>query len=202
MKYFIAVFVTAVLVFLAATVYYKGLPTFPNYNKGAVSTQSGVPVTGVEIASTEPAATPASGTTVTAGGVLVFSKYTVQIPSDWQSAKESGPDMDKLTLTKGGYKIAIYEAATGGAQCLYPGDPDAEMATRYTTFTEITTQSGGKLRRSGTGATAFTICEKPLGNTAYGLPTTFGHISVTTPASPTPAMMAEIDGILATLKKI
>lgn len=201
MKYGIAIFVTAVLVFLGATIYYKGLPTFPSYNKNAVSTQSGVPVTSTEVAP-EVAAPPPSGTTVTAGGVLVFGKYSIQVPTDWTYTKEGGVDMDKLTLSKGGYKIVIYEAATGGAQCLYPGDPDAEMATRYTTFIEITTQNGGKLRRGGTTPTAFTVCEKPLGNIAYGLPTTFGHISITTPASPTAAMMTEIDGILATLKKI
>lgn len=40
MKYFIAIFVTAVLTFLGATVYYKGLPTFPSYNKNPVSTES------------------------------------------------------------------------------------------------------------------------------------------------------------------
>ncbi len=192
MKYFLAIFVTAVLVFLGATIYYRGFPTFPGYNKGVVST----------IASPEPTATPLSGITVTAGGVLVFSKYTVQVPATWQYAKEGDTQADKLTLTSGDYKITIYEAATGGAQCLYPGDPDSEMATRYITFTEITLQGGSKLRRGGTTATAFTVCEKPLGSASWGLPTSFGHISVATPAAPTNAMMTEIDGILASLKKI
>ncbi len=201
MKYFIAVFVTAILVFLGATIYYKGLPSYPSYNKNVVSTESGVPVTSTEVA-VELTPAPASGTTVTAGGVLVFSKYSVQVPSNWQYAKESGTDMDKLTLTSGSYRIVIYEAATGGAGCLYPGDPDAEMATKYTTFTEISLSGGSKLRRGGTTATAFTVCEKPVGNSSFGLPTTFGHISVTTPAAPTAAMMAEVDSILATLKKI
>lgn len=38
MKYFIAIFVTTVLVFLGATLYYKGLPSFPSYNKNPVAT--------------------------------------------------------------------------------------------------------------------------------------------------------------------
>jgi hypothetical protein len=42
MKYFVAIFVTAVLVFLGATIYYKGLPSFPSYNKTPVSTESAV----------------------------------------------------------------------------------------------------------------------------------------------------------------
>lgn len=45
MKYFIAIFVTAVLVFLGATLYYKGLPSFPSYNKTPVSTESAVVIT-------------------------------------------------------------------------------------------------------------------------------------------------------------
>jgi hypothetical protein len=42
MKYFIAIFATAVVVFLGATIYYRGLPGFPSYNKSPVSTQSAV----------------------------------------------------------------------------------------------------------------------------------------------------------------
>jgi hypothetical protein len=41
MKYFITIFVTAVIVFLGATIYYKGLPSFPQISKNVVSTESG-----------------------------------------------------------------------------------------------------------------------------------------------------------------
>ena len=40
MKYFIAIFVTAVIVFLGATIYYRGLPSFPSYNKAPVTVES------------------------------------------------------------------------------------------------------------------------------------------------------------------
>jgi hypothetical protein len=53
MKYFFAIFTTAVVVFLGATIYYKGLPSFPSYNKSPVSTESAV----VE-ASPSPSAVP------------------------------------------------------------------------------------------------------------------------------------------------
>lgn len=53
MKYFIAIFVTAVIVFVGATVYYKGMPSFPAYPKNPFSTQSGIPA-----GSTETLATP------------------------------------------------------------------------------------------------------------------------------------------------
>jgi hypothetical protein len=66
MKYFICIFVTAVIVFLGATIYYKGLPSFPEYSKSSTSTQSGVPVETNESLSTPVAgasATPATDET-------------------------------------------------------------------------------------------------------------------------------------------
>ncbi len=207
MKYLITIFVTAVLVFLAATVYYKGFPVFPAYNKNSVSTQSGIPATGSEIAETVPTATPKQVTTVKAGGVLVFKPYSIDVPLDWQYSKEGSPSgdvpSDKLTLTKGGYKITIYEAATGGAQCLYPGDADVEGPTsKFISYTNITTQTGDLLRRGAVqGSTGFTVCEKQ-GTNSYGQPTSFGHISITTPGLPDAQMLIEVDSILTSLKKI
>ena len=54
MKYFIAIFVTAVLIFLGATVYYKGLPSFPS--------PSGISVSTKETPSTFPASPSPSST--------------------------------------------------------------------------------------------------------------------------------------------
>lgn len=55
MKYFITAFVTAVVVFLGATVYYKGLPNFTSPS-------------GVSVTSTEVAATPTTNPTPTPSG--------------------------------------------------------------------------------------------------------------------------------------
>lgn len=204
MKYAITILITALVVFAGAYVYFKGFPTFPSYNKAPVSTQSAETIP-VQTPTALATSSPASTTTVKAGGVLVFKAYTIDVPSDWQSTHQSSPSadvqMDKLILTKGAYSISIYEAATGGAQCLYPGDPDSEMSTRFTTFTDITTQTGDKLRRGGTGTGGFTVCEKQSGG-SWGLPTSFGHISIQAPASPTPQMLNEIDSILSSLKKV
>ncbi|HUC95153.1 MAG TPA: hypothetical protein VMR19_04100 [Candidatus Saccharimonadales bacterium] len=43
MKYFIVVFVTAILVFLGATIYYKGLPNFSAPTGVSVTTQEAMP---------------------------------------------------------------------------------------------------------------------------------------------------------------
>lgn len=57
MKYFFAIFATAVIVFLAATVYYKGWPTFVKpTGVSVVSTETAVP----EVTPT-PTATPTEG---------------------------------------------------------------------------------------------------------------------------------------------
>jgi len=200
MKYVLTIFITAVIVLAAATIYFKGFPTFPKYPATPVATESSAVST----------ATPETTTkaTIKAGGILVFKAYTVDVPSDWQYSKEGAPSgdiqLDKLTLTKGAYKITIYQAATGGAPCLYPGDPDVEgPSSRFTSFVELTTQTGDKLRRGEvSGSTGFTVCEKQ-GTNGYGQPTSFGHISIQVPAGgATPAMILEIDSILSSLKKI
>ncbi len=207
MKYIITIFVTAVLVFLAATVYYKGFPVFPDYNKNSTSTQSGIPANGSEVAESLPTTAPKQTTTVKAGGVLVFKAYSIEVPLDWQYSKEGSPSgdvpSDKLILTKDGYKITIYQAATGGAQCLYPGDADVEgPSSKFVSYTGITTQTGDLLRRgTSQGNIGFTVCEKQ-GSNGYGQPTSFGHIAITTPGLPDNQMLIVIDSILSSLKKI
>ena len=204
MKYFAAVFVTAVLVFLGATVYYKGLPAFPSYTRTGTSTESGEPNVSTGTESEAPEATP-NGTKIVSGGILVFSKYSINIPSGWSYTKEAAPAgdiaLDKLTITKGSYKISLYQAATGGAGCLYPGDPEVEGPSyRYTSFTDLTTSTGEKLRRGGTaGGSGFTVCQRQSGS--WGQPTEFGHISVASPASPSATTLVEIDLILSSLSK-
>ena len=196
MKYIITICVTAVIVFLGATIYFKGLPTFPLDNK--------VPVATLAPSAT---ATPLVVTTVKAGGILVFHAYTIDVPTDWIYAKEAAPTgdiaIDKLILTKAGYKITLYQAATGGAPCLYPGDPDQEgPSSRFVSFVNITTATGDKLRRGvvESGGTGFTVCELQSGG--YGEPTSFGHISIVTPAIPTQVDIDQIDSILSSLRKI
>jgi hypothetical protein len=132
----------------------------------------------------------------------------VDVPLDWSYSKEGAPSgdiqLDKLIIIKNGYKITIYQAATGGAPCLYPGDADVEgPSSRFTSYVDITTQTGDKLRRgSSAGTTNFTVCEKQ-GTNPYGQPTSFGHISIEVPAGgATASMLVEIDSILSSLKKI
>jgi hypothetical protein len=207
MKYVLAIVLTALVVGTGVVAYFKGwLPTVSFNKPQAVSTavpEESLPT----VAPTTPQASAAAEfTQVTAGGVLVFNKYTIDIPKTWTYTKEVAPTgevaLDKLIISKGIYKISIFQAATGGAPCLYPGDAAVEgPSSTYTTFVNLVTGTGDKLRRSGTeNPKAFTVCEFQSGG--YGQPTTFGHISIETGLNPPKSLLDEIDAMLTSLKKV
>lgn len=210
MKYVIAIILTALIVGLGVTAYFKGwFPTISFNKPQAVSTEATVvPTPEATILTTVPTSSPSADfTRVQSGGILVFNKYTIDVPNDWTYTKEPVPtggiEIDKLVLAKGLYKITIYEAATGGASCLYPGDPDSQgPSSRFTSFAELTTASNDILRRGSVegSASGFTVCEKQVGG--FGEPTAFGHISIATPANPSSSMLGEVDSILSSLRKI
>lgn len=210
MKYAIVIILTALIVGLGITAYFKGWLPNVSFNKPqAVSTEATViPTPGALVPTSGPSASPSADfTKVQSGGILVFNKYTLDVPNDWTYTKEAAPtgdvEIDKLILSKGAYKITIYQAATGGAPCLYPGDADSQgPSSRFTSFVELTTATNDILRRGVAegSASGFTVCEKQVGG--FGQPTAFGHISITTPANPSSSMLGEIDSILSSLRKI
>jgi len=113
MKYFIAVFVTAIVVFLGATVYYKGLPTFPQYSKNSASTQSGIPVSSQETmpspqATVTPAPTDESAILIAAIKAALVVKH--------------GPDAESLNVMvskiEGDYATGGASAQGGGGMWL------------------------------------------------------------------------------------
>lgn len=136
------------------------------------------------------------------GGVLSFPKYSVFLPEGWASEREQGKDMDKLTLTKLGYKITISEGAFGGGGCLYPGDAPSEMAQTFTSFVEINNSNGYIFRRGMSSPNTYTICQKNSIDGSFGAPTIFGHISFTTPGTPdkNAVVFPEADAIFASIK--
>lgn len=141
---------------------------------------------------------------------LVFSKYQIGLLTGWSEQHESkneGVPVDTLNITKGEYSISIFQAATGGAICLYPGDAPFEgPSSTYDIFTELVTKDSISLRRSGTdegsgNSEGFTVCQKSS-DSSYQQPTGYGHIQITTPVEPSNSDLAEIDSMLKSLKKI
>ncbi len=141
--------------------------------------------------------------TVSSGGVLVFSAYTLSIPLGWTSAKETTQYSDMLTLTKDSYKITISQAAGGGGGCTYPGEPPQQMAQTFSSFVEIMNPNGFVFRRGPSLGTpnSWTVCQKNASDGSFSFPTNFGNITITTPANPTDSVIAEVDGILASINK-
>lgn len=145
--------------------------------------------------------TPEKTNSITAGGVLVFTTYTLDLPSGWVSEKQVNQNMDNLILSKTEYKIVISQAAGGGGGCTYPGQAPQEMAQSFASFIEINNPNGYLFRRGPTQGSpgTWTVCEKKQGS--FGFPTTFGNITLTVPTTVDATIMAEIDSILTSLSK-
>jgi len=209
------ILVTAILGGVGYGAYSLGRSTSPASQSGAASTA----MTPALKPTTDPGLMPESkpetvkSTIVTAGvgseSGLSFTKYQLTVPVGWtpnHSTTNEGTWVDTLTLTRGSTTLKIFQAATGGAMCLYPTDEDfAGPSSRYDTYVDITTVDGLTLRRGTTngdnGTTkGYTMCQK--GTESFGQPTGFGHMSLTTSLPPDPVLLLEVDAMLASLKKL
>lgn len=159
---------------------------------------------------TLPSPTPASQNTKTvkaglAGDATAFKPYNIELPSGWTDARETtlAVGIDKLTLTKNGYSVTIYQAPMGGGGCIYKGDAPNEMAQLYTDFADINGKSG-QYRRSWTQnagqSITYTICQKSESG-SYNNMTIFGSINVVSPNPANTTILNEIDGMIASLIK-
>lgn len=214
MEKFFSIFGKVVLVLLVLSAmsyggYYFGKqaksvskPQALNTEDSAITTDGDQDQESIETETPKPQITLVAGVSKSAG--LSFDQYSVTTPSDWESSKETQTLMDeKLVLTKDGYSISIFQAATGGALCLYPGDAEFEgPSSKYAVFTSLTTKDARTLRRSGDkNGVSFTVCQKSA-DSSYQQPTNYGHISVKLPATWNQASLDEVDAIISSLKKI
>lgn len=209
------VLIAVILGGIAYGAYSLGRTTSPASQPGAASTA----VTPTAEPSIDPGLMPEikpgaeKNTVITAGlgseSGLSFTKYQITVPAGWipdHITTSEGTWVDTLTLTKGLSTLKIFQAATGGAMCLYTGDADFEgPSSRYDTYVDIKTADGVTLRRGTTNANngttkAYTMCQK--GTESFGQPTGFGHMSFTTSLTPDPALLAEVDAMIASLKKL
>lgn len=146
--------------------------------------------------------------TIKGGGVkdVSFKSYTIETPPGWTDAHQTTDVSDKLTLTKNGYTLSIYQAAVGGGGCLYKGDAPHEMAQTFTDFADIMGKSA-QFRRSWNQDAdpnkpiTYSVCQKNTTDGSYGSPTEFGAISATAANPSDAAILAEIDSIIASITK-
>lgn len=195
MKYLVSVLVIIIFILTTFIAYFAG-----KQNVLPVLTKN---PTVILAPTSTPQDTPNPLQIIKGGGILSFPHYQLKAGADWIYSREAqGQDNEKIILQNGSYGLSITQGGFGGAICLYPGDADTEgPSARYNKYIEITTNSGDKLRRSTPdNGKGFGICQ--LTQYGWGAPTLYGHISLTVPSNPTPEMLKEIDGILASLTKI
>lgn len=201
MKYVLgAISLLLLIVVIGGAAFYLGQKSLTNNPSSITIQNNALPSSSVSQSQT-PTPTGIQTKTVTAGGVLVFSAYSVSVPPTWTSAKNTGQNMDTLTLTNDPYKITISQAAGDGGGCTYPGQPPQEMTQTFSSFVEIMDPNGFVFRRGLAQTGVWTVCQKNTTDGSFGFPTSFGNITINTPAAPSESLMSEIDGILASLKK-
>lgn len=199
MKYILGTLSVLILVLIiAGAAFYLGQQSV-NQSKEMATTPTPTAFVTQEISDQTPI--EENKTTVEAGGVLVFNAYTLQIPDDWTHKREQDQNLDRLTISNGSYNIKIFQAATGGAPCLYQGDADVEgPSSRFISFVEFNGGSGNQFRRGTTGPqNSMTVCEMQNGN--WGQPTSFGHISYQMPTNPDASIIEIMDNIITSIKK-
>lgn len=211
---FLVILVKIILFFLIAV----GL-LFGGFYLGTTNTAEPTPTTTpTPIATTTsslptevlPSPTPASQNTkpVKAGlgdDTTVFEPYTIDVPAGWTDARETSVDagIDKLTLTKNGYSVTIYQAPMGGGGCIYDKDEPVALAQLYTNFADIGGKSG-QFRRSWTESEGqsitYIMCQKNQ-NESYSGISDFGTIKIVSPNPANAEMLVEIDGMIASIIK-
>ncbi|HKB88254.1 MAG TPA: hypothetical protein VKC53_01255 [Patescibacteria group bacterium] len=204
MKYVITIILTALVVGLGVTAYFKGWLPSVTFNKPQAVSVQNTEVSNITLKpTTEPSASPSSSfTKVKAGGVLVFKAYSLDLPALWTSTTSGtvAGQIDKLTLVSGKYKIVFTQAALGGEGCVYPGDADQAMSIKFNAFSSVTTSDGAKLRVGLLPSGNRTVCE--MQNGAWGDLTEFGRIDITNPSTPDQTMLDQINSILSSVTKI
>ena len=154
-----------------------------------------------------PTQLPSNIRMVTAGllNSTAFKPYVIGVPDGWTDVRENtqAAGIDKLTLSKNGYTLTIYQAAFGGGGCTYKGEPEQMMAQAFTDFVDIIGLSD-EYRRSwnqtAAKTTSYSICYKGS-DKSYGTISLYGAISAVSPNPSDSVMLAEIDSMIASLTK-
>lgn len=204
MKYLVGFLVVIIFILTGFVAYFVGkqntLPILTK-NPAVVLSPSSYPT--LSSPTSAPQDTPIPLQVIKGGGILSFPHYQLKASSNWVYSREAeGQDNEKIILKNGSYGLSISQGGFGGAICLFPGDADVEgPSSRYIKYVGITTNSGDQLRRSTPeNGQGFGICQ--LTQYGWGVPTLYGHISLTVPNNPTSEMLKEIDAILTSITKI
>lgn len=140
---------------------------------------------------------------------LGFSGYSLTFPADWtlKEERDNSVPVSTVTLTKQGYTLKIFQAATGGAQCIYEGDMPEGPASDYRTnkYSDLIT-GFATLRQTenpSSGKMAYSYCQKNTSDGSFGQPTSVGHMNLTTGVAVLdPKIVSEFEGIIKSIKTL
>ena len=198
-QFFAGIGVVVIILLVAGGAYFLGLrlPSKPAQQDTEVA--SGIPES---LSNFTPE--PPQDKGVNAGGAVSFPTYNIVVPPSWivTGKHDNIKDIDELRVFQGEYEIKIFQGATGGALCLYPGDvPFEGPSAEYASYEEFTTSEGKVFRRSGdVGDTGYTVCERS-DDGSFFQPTSFGHMSYSLPQGFDEQMLVEIDSIVSSITK-
>lgn len=139
------------------------------------------------------------GRTVTAGNpkIPTFTQYTVAVPDGWKDQDQAAGDVvDTLLITRDAYTLMIAQAVGGGGECHFGGEVIKE-GMWFPEGVAIAGSAAQFMRGSTDGGKNWSVCEK--GPDTFGFPTDFGRITYVTPAPADAAILAEMDGMVASL---
>lgn len=140
---------------------------------------------------------------------LSFKGYTLTYPADWELSEERKDlptPISTVTLTKDGYTLKIYQAATGGAGCIYEGEVPEGPFSDYRNNEYKDIESFAILRQTespNNGKMSYAYCQKSETEDSFGQPTSVGHMSVATGVEePDPQIVVEIEEIVKSIKEL
>jgi hypothetical protein len=193
-----------ILALLGVGVYEWGKSQLPTTNTFVISKPTITQQASASATITQPSPTGTltptpTGKKVSAGMQnQLFGPYTVIVPAGWTDNHTANTAGDTLTITKGQYVLTISQATGGAGSCDYPGDTPEPMAQIFTNFVGIT-GTFSQFRRGTADNKTYTVCEQKSGGFIF--PTSVGYITYNVPISADQAILAEMDGMVATLIK-
>jgi hypothetical protein len=201
---FISVLLIVLLIGGLAYEFGKGQISFPNSSvptPSPTNTITKATTSATLTASPTGALTPTltSGKTVSAGIKNdLFNPYSLIVPSSFAVNHTANTASDTLTITKGQYVLTISQAAGGAGSCDYPGDTPEPMAQVFSNFVGIT-GTFSQFRRGTSDNKTYSVCEQKSGG--FSFPTSVGYITYSVPIQADQATLAEMDGMIASIKK-
>lgn len=134
-------------------------------------------------------------------------QYVIQIAKNWKYTRSKSDDkLDILTITKGDYKIEIYQKnTTESLSCnvIFANNSNVLGTSTKASFVDVTGDNG-IFRRSiippnpNAQKTSNTLCEKT--SQGYNIPTQYGVIDYETPIDANQKILQEMDAMIKTLQ--